>query len=593
MTQPDRDELAHRMLGMVGELPFAPPPPSASFPDGIVPRPRSVVVGQPVTIDGATVDGPDGPARLVREGLWRAGVPAGSYPVVLRLDHDEAPDAPESYRLEATAAAMTVVAAELDGLARGAATARQLIHPDHVLTATVVDEPVVPLRLLAGWGLYRDHDLEWALELAVEGKFNRVLYNWWGATPEERLTDRDAELVTTARSIGIELVCELRRQALGPAFDVDAVLRHYDDAVDHGFTSFGFCFDDTDFDPFETEFGLLERIVGRLTERLGFEPEFFFCPRFYWFPGQMDYSWLAALAGPGAMGGMLAQAEPRTADEAAERQRDYLRQLGQRLPPRTVLYLANWWSGTPDDWAASLEEGWTSLTGRAPVFWDNQQQNDFRAAAVYPVPMHQRPASFAHALAGYCLNTGRPLSAFGPTSVTAGAWAWNPDGYDASILHGEAIARLYGDAAPAVSDAMRMLEDVMNLLLQPRIGPEQHYGRLEHADRHEVEQRLDDMGKSLSEARRLLSPRAHPLCRHALAAFEEEVHRLHLDLDVAEGDVGAAEAVATILHGRLPRTPIGQSVSWRLHFGAGPMRQLRSLQRRVDKHEQARGMNRS
>ena len=141
------------------------------------------------------------------------------------------------------------------------------------------------------------------------------------------------------------------------------------------------------------------------------------------------------------------------------------------------MYLANWWSGTPDTWAAELQEGWTDRIGRAPVFWDNQQQNDFRCAVVLPMPLHQRPAGFGHALDGYTLNSGVPMPAYAGTSVTAGAWAWNPDGYDAGAALGVAwaIARFFGPAGPAVTDALRALGELLGGLMAPRQGMEQHY----------------------------------------------------------------------------------------------------------------------
>src|SRR5438309_8951726 len=116
MTQPDRAGLARRTRGMVGELPFAPPPPSPSFTDGVVPRPRSVVAGPPLPVGAVRVRGPEGPARLLRGGLWRAGFAlaegsdegGGAYPVDVRIDPHGAPAASESYRLEATADGINV-----------------------------------------------------------------------------------------------------------------------------------------------------------------------------------------------------------------------------------------------------------------------------------------------------------------------------------------------------------------------------------------------------------------------------------------------------------------------------------------------------
>lgn len=424
------------------------------------------------------------------------------------------------------------------------------------------------------------------------------------ATADERLGAEDARLVEAARSIGIELVCELRRQALGPGFSlrdddaVEALLRHYDDAVDHGFRSFGFLFDDTDHDPFEDELALLQRIVARLTTRLDAEPEFFFCPRFYWFPGQMDYSWMgAALAddtGP-SMAPMLGGSTVRTVEEAAVRQEAYQEQLAAALPDRTEVYLANWWTGTPADWATQLEDGWTSRVGRAPVFWDNQQQNDFRAAVVLPMPLHQRPADFASGLRGYCLNSGVPLSAYAPASVTAGAWAWNPDGYDPADTFGAAVQRFFGPAAPAVAAAVTRWGALLDELLAPRTGMEQHYRGLLLAvragRRDELEAVLDAVDADLVEAERTLPATAHPLASDALRELRAEVGRLRLDTalaactDRAEGERLAA-AIAEVLASRLPPEPALAAVvdgsadpavpvpgiSWALHFLFGPMR---------------------
>lgn len=64
-----------------------------------------------------------------------------------------------------------------------------------VATGSITDGPAVPLRMLAGWGLYRDHRLEDALQVATLGGFNRVLYNWWTAVPGERLPARAGQLV--------------------------------------------------------------------------------------------------------------------------------------------------------------------------------------------------------------------------------------------------------------------------------------------------------------------------------------------------------------------------------------------------------------
>lgn len=607
MTDPDP-----RFLGIVGDAPFAPPPPRR--PDGVVPVPtprRFDNHGEiRVQADGVTVLGaPPGARALLTDGFRRAGVVTverGGWPISFVSDVGVEGD--EAYALHADEAGMRITASSATGLVRGAATGRQLVRPHgeglSVVACTIADEPVVPIRMLAGWGLYRSHRLDWALEVAVEGKYNRVLYNWWTATAEERLGPTEERMVERARSIGVELVCELRRQALGPDFSlrdrsaVESLLHHYDDAVDRGFRSFGFLFDDTDHDAFDDELGLLGAIVARITERSQQEPEFFFCPRFYWFPGQLDYSWMSAGArdddGP-SMTPMLGAAAPRSVEEAAARQEDYQRMLAAALPARTEVYLANWWSGTPADWADQLEAGWTRPLGRAPVFWDNQQQNDFRAALVLPMPLHQRPPEFAEALRGYTLNSGVPLSAYAPASVTAGSWAWNPHDYEAGAAFGAAVDRLFGAAAEPMTAALTRWSALMGGLLVPRLGMEQHYRGLLLAVRAgrsaELGAALDDVEQRLAAARADLPTGAHPLASDALDELAVEVTRVRLDLalaacdDRAEGDRLVAE-IAQLLARRLPPEPALAAVvdgsadpraqipgvSWALHFLFGPLR---------------------
>jgi hypothetical protein len=610
VTEPD----PRRLSGFVGEQPFVHHPPVLGDGPAIVPAPQRWrsdglfhLTRAQVTVTGA----PPGPLRLLTDGLGRAGVEVGDAGWPVRFVFDTAVrGGDEAYVIDARPEGMSIRAAALAGLARGAATARQLIGSEGegltVITGTVEDWPVVPIRLLAGWGLYRDHHLEWALEVAAEGKYNRVLYNWWTATPSDRLGRREGRLVEAARGVGVELVCELRRQALGPTVSfadsegVDALLRHYDDAVEQGFRSFGFLFDDTDVDSFDEEHGLLTDVVAHLTERLGEEPEFFFCPRFYWFPGQMDYSWMAAVAGPDeggtpSMAPMLGGGRARSADEAVARQQDYQRRLGAALPDRTEVYLANWWSGTPDDWEAQLDEGWTSRVGRAPVFWDNQQQNDYRAALVLPIPLHQRPPGFAGALRGYCLNSGVPLSAFAPASVTAGAWAWNPEAYEPGAAFGAAIVRFFGPAAAAATEALAAWGELFDELLRPRTGMEQHYRGLHMAVKEgqggAIAARLDAVAAQLATARALLAADAHPLAVNALTELRREVERVRLDLALAsaterdEGEAIVAD-IRQVLAGRLPPVPelapviAGTAdpsepvpgISWAIHFLYGPLR---------------------
>lgn len=553
------------VLGLLGPFPYAPPPPAEPRFGTVVPIPRSGEALHPMVVDGTSVavggvDAP-GPRRLLEDDLARNGVSLargpGAYPVELRL-------APvghvEGYRLEATPTGMVLEAEGTIGLSRAAATARQLVRSApaglEVATGTIEDCPTVPLRVLAGWGLYRAERAEAVLEVAAEGKFNRVLYNWWAPGPHDVLGPPEERFVRSAREIGVEPVLELRRQALGPTFSmadptaVEGLLAKYDAAVDRGFRSFGLLFDDTDHDSFEDELALLDRVVDRLEARLGEAPELFFCPRFYWFPGQMDYSWLAALTGghgggaePSALAAMLGTMTPRSPAAARARQVEYLEQLARRLRPGTEVYIAHWWSSVPEDAAAQLAARWTAHVGRAPVFWDNQLQNDFRAGAVHPMASHQRSADFAGALRGYALNSAVPLAANAASSITAGAWAWNPEGYDAATAAGAAIARVFGPGAGPARLALAELGALLGELSAPRLGMENHHAGLRAAvaggRRRELEGRLDRVQEKLAETDLAVCPRL-PLARAALTTLRQEVDRLRLDLELA----GLAERVA-------------------------------------------------
>jgi hypothetical protein len=322
----------------------------------------------------------------------------------------------------------------------------------------------------------------------------------------------------------------------------------------------------------------------------------------------MDYSWMATpdAADEPSMTPMLGRSPVRSPvrslADAVARQEEYQRLLADALPGRTEVYLANWWSATPNDWAVELDAGWTSRLRRRPVFWDNQQQNDFRAALVLPMSLHQRPAAFAEGLRGYTVNSGVPLSAFAPASMTAGAWAWNPHDYDPGAAMGAAVDRIYGAAGPAVTEALAEWSALLDELLQPRTGMEQHYRGLLLAvrggRRGQIEAALDGVADRLAVAREALPATAPPMAQDGLDELEREVGRLRLDLALAactdrdEGEQLVAE-IARVLASRLPPVPALRAVvdgtstddapvpgiSWAIHFlfgplGAGPRRLL-------------------
>ncbi len=625
------------ILGMLGDRPFAPPLPERAGFGAVIPAPRKAHLERPRAIRSAAISlrGEDAPGarRILTDGLLRSGIELSRDGFPIDLAYGSMPS-DEAYELDASTHGMTLRAAGPVGLARAAATARQLCRSTpqgmDIVCGRVVDAPTVDVRMLAGWGTYRAHRVADVLEVAIEGKFNRVLYNWWAAAPAERMGPSEERAVASAREIGVELVCELRRQAWGPTFnpkdsaDVASVLARYDEAVDRGFRCFGLLFDDSDHDPVSDELDLLATVVEHLTSRLGGEPEFYYCPRYYWFPGQMDYSWMGALLR--AMGGSedangLAQsmglnphAVPRSQAEVVELQERFQHQLGKRLARRTNVYLANWFSAAPEDFRSRLEEGWTSRVGRPPVFWDNQMQNDFRAALVYPFPVHQRPAEFADCIAGYALNSGVPLDAYAPGSITAGAWAWNPAGYDAAVAFGTAITRVFGDAAGYATSALAAWGELVGELMGARIGLENHYAGLRTkaaaGDTDDVRRRLDRIAGAWAQTLDALPACAHPIAYGAVGELRREVDRLRLDLELTEIAMRSPDAsggrdararakllradIARILAGRLPPVPElrehaqadidagslsldGVSVSgvpgisWLLHFFVNPL----------------------
>jgi hypothetical protein len=317
----------------------------------------------------------------------------------------------------------------------------------------VAKGPAIELRILGGWTLCRGERLIEAIDLAEAFGANRVLYNWWGWVPGERLTQEDERLVLYARERGIELICELRRMSFGKSYRIDEpgqrrrIVDTFLEAAQAGFRSFGLLFDDVEWETPEDECALVVEIRRRLTDEIGHVPEMFTCPQHYWYPGQMSLDWTGAAG-----------------KEETAKQRRYLEVYGRELPADVHVYIANYWGDAPDDYATRLREEYTELVGRKPVFFDNQLINDYRLGAIFPFALHQRPGDFDEHVAGYVINAPRPLAAYAPSIASALQYARSPRDYDPETTLGSTIEWMHGsgERAAAVLDATNRLRDLAN-----------------------------------------------------------------------------------------------------------------------------------
>ncbi len=351
---------------------------------------------------------------------------------------------PESYALNVADGTASLTAATHAGLERGAATLALSLWPGddgspRVAARCGADRPAVDIRFLGGWALWRGDQLREAIDLAWAFKANRVLYNGWGWIPGEALWKEDAYFVDYARERGIELVYELRRMSFGEGYDIREpaarrrIVEAYEKAAGSGFRSFGLLFDDVPWETAADECALAAEIYRGLQERSGEDVEFFCCPQFYWYPGQMNAAW-SGLAG---------------AEETAK-QREYLKTYGRSLPEAIQVYVANFWGGHPSDYQHRLRQEFSDLIGRKPIFFDNQQINDYRLGALFPFPLTGRPEDFGDHVRGYYLNCARPLSVYAPAAATALAYAWNPADYEPESEMQRALQWFYGPSRERV-----------------------------------------------------------------------------------------------------------------------------------------------
>ena len=358
---------------------------------------------------------------------------ADSFPLELSLaDHGTA--VAESFTIGATESGATARSATATGLERAAATIARALNAadadEPVQLPLLTDAPATRIRFLGGWALCRQHDLKTAIDIGWAYRANRVLFNAWGWLVGERVAPDIVEHVDYARERGIELVFELRRMGLGTSFDtrsetarreLDAIYRS---AVAAGFRSFGLLFDDVAWDTAEEECSLVLSVLESLRREVD-EPEFFCCPRYYWSPGQMNAAWTGRCD---------------AAETAA--QRDYLQVYGRELPEDVHIYIANAWGGHTDSDVERLQE-FVDAVGRQPIFFDNQQINDYRHGAILPFALHSRPRDFGERYAGYYLNAGRPLAAYAPACASALEFAWAPNRYDPELAMADALRWFY------------------------------------------------------------------------------------------------------------------------------------------------------
>ncbi len=458
----------------------------------------------------------------------------------------------ESYAIAPSGEDLCVISRSHAGFERGAATvAQSLVTEDTGLVSIdadeIVDWPDIDIRFLGGWALWRTDSLRLGIDLAWAFKANRVLYNGWGWIPGDRLWKEDEYFVEYARERGVELVYELRRMSFGRDYDLKspaarkAILNAFEDAAACGFRSFGLLFDDVPWETAEDECALAGEIYARLQEVTGSRVEFFCCPQFYWYPGQMNAKWSGRA----------------DAEETAE-QRRYLETYGRDLPADIEVYLANFWGGHPGVYQQDLKSEFTDLVGRKPIFFDNEQINDYRHGALWPFPLTARPSDFGKEVRGYYLNSARPLDAYAAAAATAMAYAWNTHDYVPEQAMAAALRWYYSPelpAAQAVARGLSGLSELANAWAGSVHTAVNHYKTIWHQiDAGAVDAtQLAEWKRSLKEVRRefitALEMRqcgVRPEAQRGLEMLVRSTHRMEGDLELFEGYLAALSDPETV-----------------------------------------------
>jgi hypothetical protein len=448
------------------------------------------------------------------------------------------------------------------GLLRAAAT-REMLGGDAGPIVRAEDWPSTGIRFLGGWAFWRAEGLAEAIDITAAFKGNRLLYNGWGWTPADALTQEDALLVRRARERGVELVFELRRMSFGKEYRLNdprhrrTIVAAYEQAAAAGFRCFGLLFDDVPWETASEECALAREVLDAVDRRLAAapgRPELYVCPQYYWCPGQMDAAWKGH-AGP----------------EETARQRAYLATYGGELPPSAHVYIANYWGDHPAGYAEPLRRDFTELVGRKPIFFDNQAVNDYRHGAIQPFAIHSRPRSFAESYAGYYLNCGPPFAAHAATAATALSFAWNPEAYEPGTALGAALVQIHGREGsglpPEASRSQRAswpervactargVERLRDLAVEWGGGvftAAGHYatiwrqirdGRIGAADMARWRSELRSVREAWLDGLRAPAPRARAASTDGLLDLVRDNHRL-------EADLGLFAAVLELLDGR-------------------------------------------
>ncbi len=153
--------------------------------------------------------------------------------------------------------------------------------------------------------------------------------------------------------------------------------------------------------------------------------------------------------------------------------REYLRRLGQAVPPAIPFF----WTGpdvaSPDITAADARE-WAELMGRPPLIWDNYPVNDFARWRVFLGPLRGRSADLPTAAEGIISNPMNQAHASMLALATVASYGRAPHDYRPERAIQDAAVTLYGpDVAAALRSFLELFGDYpWNLnVFEPLVAP--------------------------------------------------------------------------------------------------------------------------